>query len=180
MPATERSFSDPPPGRLYLDTDFLISCLIETQPHHERCRPFLDRLAQFGQTEIYVSPLSWLEFTHVVSKERFRLDLPEGMQQSYELHRWQDAQVRERYLTDLLSQFERLLLPFEWGEIPITADVRHTAIHYMMTYRLDPQDAGHVAAAWSLGIADIAALDRAFRKVDGITLWNDLIYTRNH
>lgn len=177
MPATERSFSDPPPAQLYVDTDFLISCLVDTQPHHQRCISFLRSLAQLGRTEIYVSAFSWLEFAYVVSKERFRLELPEEMQTAYEFHRWQRREVRRRYFTDLIDSAHRLLAPFEWGEIPITSDVQRAALDVMMDYGLGPQDAGHVAAALSAGVVDIAALDRSFRKVDGITLWNDLIYS---
>ncbi len=88
MPATEHAFSEPPPPGLCLDTDILISCLIETQPHHARCRDFLDRLAREGATTIYTSSLSWLEVAHVVCRQRFRDQLPDVILQEYQLHRW--------------------------------------------------------------------------------------------
>ena len=57
MAAAERRFSDPPPSRIYLDTDIPINYLISSQPHHERCTTFLDRLARDGLrfTSFYVS-----------------------------------------------------------------------------------------------------------------------------
>lgn len=176
MPATERSFSAPPPDSLYVDTDFLISCLTDAQPHYLRCISFLETLARHG-TEIYVSALTWLEFTYVVSKERFRLELPAEMQAEYAFHRWQRREVRGRYITDMIGRAHALLAPFEWAQVSITGDVQRRAQDYMIAYGLYSQDAAHVAAADLAGISDIATLDRACRKVDDITLWNDLIHS---
>lgn len=176
MSATERSFDEPPPDRLYIDTDFLISCLTDAQPHYPRCISFLEALARHG-TEIYVSALTWLEFAYVVSKERFRLELSTEMQAEYALHHWQRREVRGRYIADMIGRARALLAPFEWAQVPITGDVQRRAQDYMIAYGLHPQDAAHVAAAELAGVSDIATLDRGFRKVDDITLWNDLIHT---
>ncbi len=43
----------------------------------------------------------------------------------------------------------------------------------MTAYGLDPQDAGHVAAARSVGVTALASLDDAYRNVEGLELWND-------
>lgn len=176
MPATEHAFSEPAPAGLYLDTDILISCLVESQPDHERCRAFLDRLAQEGATAVYVSSLTWLELAHVVCKQGFRDQIPDAMQQQYQLDRWQERAIRERYLGSLLEGFDQLLSAFNWGEVPIVSALRREALGYMMAYRRDPHDAAHVAAARSIGVADLASLDRAYRRVDDLELWNDRIY----
>ncbi len=78
MPASERSFTrfDLLPSHLYLDTDFLIACLIESQPHHERCTAFMVRLLQHDLTTLYLSSLSWMELSHFIMREDFRSRQP--------------------------------------------------------------------------------------------------------
>lgn len=58
VPATERSFSDPLPSELYLDTDVIIAYLIRSEPHHARCRTFLRRVAQEQITAVFTSSLT--------------------------------------------------------------------------------------------------------------------------
>jgi predicted nucleic acid-binding protein len=174
--ATERAFTDPPPARLYLDTDILIAYLVSTEPHHARCREFLGRLVQARSTAVYVSSLSWLEFTHVITREGFRTGLAAELQQRFRLHRWAEPLVRQRYVQALLRNFEDLLEAFVWSEVSLTPQIRVTATQYVAQYNLGSQDAVHLASATETGVFDIASLDRGFRRVDGIDLWNDLIY----
>lgn len=46
----------------------------------------------------------------------------------------------------------------------------------MADYNLEGQDAIHLASANYVGVFDMASLDRTFRRVDGLNLWNDQIY----
>ena len=123
MSAIESSFSDPLPDRLYVDTDTVISHLVSSQSHHARCTGFLESLARH-QTVIYLSSLLWMEYTHVVTRERFRQALPLDMQQRFRLDRWEDARVREEYLAASLQALNDLLDQFDWVAVFLTSDIR--------------------------------------------------------
>lgn len=176
MAATERSFSEFPPLHLYFDTDFILNYLIPTQPHHSRVVPFLQAVQSAGITTAYVSSLNWLEFGHVVRRESFRNDLPSEWQQTYRLSHWRDPQVQRTFLDALCRMFEEFLDAFGWSEVSVTPTVRRSALALMPQYNLDSHDAVHVASCIEAGVLDIASFDAAFRRVDGLFVWNDLIH----
>ena len=176
MPATEQSFLAPLPSQIYVDTDIVIAHLIAPDPHHERCRSFLQRIAMEGCTTLYISSLTWLEFANVTMKLQFRERLPDIWQQQFRFGRWQQTSVRRAYLDFLLSELERTLSQFSWYEVPLLPEIRATAMEYISMYNLRPHDAAHLASASSAGVSDMASLDGAFRPVDGLILWNDRIY----
>ncbi|MGD9890259.1 MAG: type II toxin-antitoxin system VapC family toxin [Dehalococcoidia bacterium] len=176
MPANERSFSDSLPDLLYLDTDIAIAYLIDTEPHHDRCRHFIRRIAQDSRITLLTSSLTWLEYTNVVMKAGFRGRLPAGLQQRFQLSRWQERTVRRQYLQSQLAAFEGLFDQFSWYEISLTTAVRVDGLRLVSTFNLRPYDAVHVASARTLECMDFASFDEAFRRVDGLILWNDLIH----
>lgn len=176
MPADERSFTDEPPDRLALDTDFIIAYLIDTEPHHARCRAFMQRLEVRGRTALYVSSLCWIELANVIMKERLRASLSEEARRRFRLRQWQDEGVRQAYLQSMIEAFETMLAQFAWNEVTLAPTVRQRATRYIARYRLSAHDAVHVASADYAGVTDFVALDEAYRRVDGITLWNDLIH----
>lgn len=151
MPATEHHFSDAAPESLYVDTDILISHLVGSQPHHVRCRAFLERLAAEGRTTLYVSSLTWLELANAVTREGFRGALPSIVQQQYRLSNWQDASVRRTYIEAMLSNLDTLLAQFDWVEIPLAPGVRILATTLMADFGLRSQDAIHLASATQVG-----------------------------
>lgn len=177
MTATERSFADPLPAGLYLDTDILLAYLVSTQLHHQRSRAFLERAFQEGRTSVYVSSLSWMEILQVIRREQFRNDLPEEMRREFRLDRWEDVGVRRRYVEGLLHLFDELLGQYDWFEIGLTREVRTSAAEYAVEYNLSAYDAVHLASATQSGVFDLASFDRGFRRVDRLVLWNDLIYS---
>ena len=65
---------------------------------------------------------------------------------------------------------------FALVEIPLTSEIRQSALALMSRYNLDSYDAVHVASAESEGVVDFASFDEAFRRADGLHLWNDLIH----
>jgi predicted nucleic acid-binding protein len=171
--AIEHRFDEIPPALLYLDTNILIACLIRTHMDHGLCARFLERLVSHGYTTIYLSSLSWLEFTHVVMKEDFRRTLPGEFQARFRLHRWQTPRVRQTYLRFMVSQLTGMLASFDWAEISLTAAIRGAAIEYVASHNLDTHDATHLATARHEGIEHLATLDTTFRRVDGLHLWNN-------
>ncbi|MBI4494716.1 MAG: type II toxin-antitoxin system VapC family toxin [Chloroflexi bacterium] len=175
MPATELAFSNPPPRALYLDTDVLINYLVSSEPHHQRSRTFLERLLA-QDTTLYVSSLTWIEYAHVITRDDFRRRLSQEIRQRLRLDRWGDRAVRQRYLQEYVQALDELLAQFEWAEVFPLVDVRQAALGFMDQYNLDGQDAIHLASAFSHGVVDFASFDRVYRRVDGLHLWNDLIY----
>lgn len=175
MSAAERAFSDPLPERLYLDTDFLIAALIDAEPHHIRARALLDRAARSGVI-LHLSSLSWIEFVNVVSKERFRVRLPDDIRRRFPVRRWQHAAVRRTYIDFMLGVLEEALAQFVWDEVALTPAIRREAVEQMANYNLRPQDAVHLASAFAAGCIDLASFDEAFRQVNGLVLCNDLIH----
>jgi predicted nucleic acid-binding protein len=177
VPAIERGFDEMPPSRLYLDTDFVITYLVSTQRHHARCQAFVERLGEMGLTTIFVSPLVWLEFAHVITRESFRAALPPDLTDSLQVSRWQESLVRQTYIQAFLGLLEAFLAQFEIVEIPLATDVRVHALQNVALYGLDTHDAAHLATAISAGVLDLASFDGGFRRVDGLYLWNDHVHT---
>ncbi|MFN8634933.1 MAG: type II toxin-antitoxin system VapC family toxin [Chloroflexota bacterium] len=176
MPAVEHGFLDPVPERLYVDTDIFVNHLVAGQPHHTRCRVFLERLQREARTTLYVSSLSWLEVAHVITRPGFREALPDELQRRYRIGRWQRPDIRRAYIDGLLGDFESVLGQFAWVEVPLTPMVRRLTTRFMAEYGLGSQDAAHLASAAQEGVVDFASLDVAFRRVDDLDLWNDLIH----
>ena len=178
MPATEHAFNEPPPARLYIDTNVVLDYLVGSNPNHTRITSFVDRLLAHGLTALYISPLLLLEFAHTIRREDFRDKLPPDWHQQHRLHRWDDPQTRQRYLQTWYGLLEGLLAQFEWSEIAVTPAVRTRALGYVSTYNLKPQDAAHLACAHEAGVVDLASFDEGFRRVDGLHLWNDRMHTK--
>lgn len=177
MPATEHAFSESPPDQLYLDTDFIIACLERTDPHHQRCAPFMEQVVAHGTT-LYVSSLSWLEFIHTVTRERFRELVSDDLRRQFRLERWEDASIRRAYTNHLLDSFQVLLAQCDWAEIALTSEIRAEAIELIATYNLNAHDAVHIATARDAGVVNLASPDRGYRRVDGLHLWNDRMYSQ--
>lgn len=180
MPANEHRFAEPPPTRLYLDTDIAVAYVIQNHPHHERVLGFLDRLARHGNTSLSISSLLWMEFVNVVTRETFRRELPVELHRRFRLARWHEAGVRQTYLRFMERSLTVLLDQFAWDEVSVTPAVRALALRAVTHYNLRPYDAVHLACATISGVTDIASFDKAFRRVDGLNLWNDLIHSTEH
>jgi predicted nucleic acid-binding protein len=180
MPAVEISFSGDslPPPYLYLDSDVLVAAVIRTHEHHERSVRLLELLLRSGVTTPCLSPVSWMEFAHVFSKESFRKALPLEFDHLRPVIEWVNPEARERYYEYVMHTLDDLLSPFEWLEIPTTTAVNRHAITLMGRYNMDAQDAIHLASMHLAGIDHLASFDRIFRRVDGLNLWNDQIFGR--
>lgn len=176
MAANERAFANVPPGRLYLDTNVILDYLISTREHHERVKGFLRKVVDSELTAIFLSSLSWVEFTHVVRTRDFREKLSDDWLARFPLERWEELNVRQEYLRAMCDLLGGFLAPFDAFEISITQQVRQSAVSCMTEYGLDSQDAVHVAAAGVAGVRDLMSFDKGFRRVEGLYLWNDRIY----
>jgi predicted nucleic acid-binding protein len=173
VPATRRSLTSYPPAALYLDTSFLLNALIPGYPYYPATSAFLVNVADAQRTRLYVSTLVWIEFAHVVMQPRFHQGLAGDMQVAYSLAHWDEAAVRDSYLTAMTGALQDLLDAFGWFEIGVTPDVRVHALQLMAQFRLDGHDATHLACAQAAGLTDLASFDRDFRRVDGLDLWTE-------
>jgi predicted nucleic acid-binding protein len=176
VPATERAFSETPPLHLYLDTNILIAYFVANHPQHIQARDFLVHLYTAGLTTLYVSPLTWTELTDVVSRPEFRAALPPEWQREARFRHWDRLEVRRAYLESWWGALDRLLLQYAWDEIVLTPPMRVQALGLVRDYGLESADALHLAAAQAAGVLDFASFDAAFRRVDGLYLWNDLLH----
>lgn len=177
MPATERSFADPLPPSIYLDTDVLVAYIVDREPHHARSRAFMQRLLVERQTRTFISSLSWMEFVHAVMQRTFRERLSSDRQREFRLTRWHAEPVRRTYVSWFLQQFGDTVAGLQAVELPLTADIRAIAVEYAVRYNLGSQDAVHLASATYGGVVDVASFDARFRRVEGLALWNDGIHT---
>ena len=171
MPASSHALTDYPPTQLYLDTNMFLAHLVRTHPHHQAAADFLVHLATCGVTTLFISSLSWIEFTHVVTSQRWRDGLPAAIQQQYRLQRWHQAPIRQTYLQAMLAHFQALLASFAWDEIALTVDIRIAALKAVQAYDLDTHDAVHWASAQEAGVPNLASFDQDFGRITGLHLW---------
>jgi predicted nucleic acid-binding protein len=177
LPATERGFLETPPQRLYVDTDFILTYLVSTRPHHARCRPFVERVQGMGITTLYVSSLVWLEYAHVITRPAFRSALPEHTQREFAFEHWEnDPAVRQRYFEYSINLLNEFLDQIGWVEVSLTDQVRAAALQFIGQYNMGSHDAANVASAQFAGVIDLASFDQGYRRVDGLFLWNDRIH----
>jgi len=178
VPATERAFDEAPPPRLYVDTNVYLAHVVTAHPQHERASALFEHLARPSLTTLYLSSVLWTGFARAVGHPQIVRLLPASTKQQFGLHRWGVFRVQRDYRRYMLARFEDLLGAFGWREIPFTRPVRLQALEYLDRYYLDSNDAIHLASAAALGIRDFASFDKAFRPVDGLSLWNDRMYPR--
>jgi len=178
VPAIERPFDGSvlPPSRLYLDTDIMVAAVVRTHHHHVRATALFSLLIRYGLTTIYFCPITWMEFAHVFSKEGFRSELPAEFSRLNPVAGWADPAVRDAYFRFVMATFNAVLSPFDRDQVILTDDIQGRAIQHMATYNLGAQDAVHLACADAVGVRDFASFDRRFRRVEGLYLWNDLIF----
>ena len=174
MAATEHAFNeDPLPEAIALDADFVVSVIVQSEEFHTACRSFSSRLLRSGVTVVH-SPLLGFEFLRAWQKAVNLGAISKALLPQQAL--WDDP-VREReelfalgdeYLDDFLSLFERY-------EVRLTSRVQVQTRGIMAHHNLKPMDACLVACAARVGTEHVASLDRDFRRVDGIHLWNNFI-----
>jgi predicted nucleic acid-binding protein len=85
-------------------------------------------------------------------------------------------------VTDRVSAFRKadaaldvFLNGFECREAVITRDLMAAASEIVAQFNLNAHDAVVAALARDLRISHIASLDRDFRRIDGIDLWDGLL-----
>lgn len=75
------------------------------------------------------------------------------------------------------AKLDDLLAQFEWIETQLGPAIRVNAADYMAQYNLGANDAIHLTSALLEGVFDCASFDRGCRRVDGLLLGDDCLYT---
>jgi predicted nucleic acid-binding protein len=156
-----------------LDTSFVVNVLHENEGYHRPCLAFANRLIRDDVLIVYSSLLR-LEFWHGWARAVRNRGVPRAIVEQPSLlpepasERARAFAIGDRYLKDFLAMFRGY-------EIRIGARVLDEALRLMSLYNLGSHDACMAAIAFRAGVPDLVSLDRKFRRVDGIQLWNNHI-----
>jgi predicted nucleic acid-binding protein len=155
---------------LALDTSFVVEALIETQPLHDRCAEFAERIAETG-VRVVTSELLQIE----LAEAAFAIALKERWGRQWRQHRT-DGRVRRRgrrLLGEVSDRYELLLSAVPHIEIPV-GRIAAAAASVMTDHGLASYDAVHAATAIAAGCQAIVTTDTGFALLPTSTL---AIYT---
>ena len=176
-PATEHRFREEPlPQAVVLDADFVVNVLHEGEEYHRDCLRFAVRLLRNNVSVVYTQLLR-LEFLSGWQNAMRRRGVPSELLQQKRLlenpaeDRRAMYELGDEFFSDFLTLFNRY-------EVRLSAKLQRRARSYMAKYNLKPMDACLIASAFQTEVLHVASLDKDFRRVDGVHLWNDHIPTR--
>jgi predicted nucleic acid-binding protein len=171
MPATRHLFTDTPvPPYIVTDSSFIFHALVDDgRGFHVPARDFAEVLRTNNSTLLYSSLIF--------------LEAPQCWRRLFNSGALVPIQRGMDPLTDRINAFAEadakligFLARFRKYEVRITKALMRAANHLVAHYGfLSSHDALAVAVSRDVGIADIAALDRDFKNVDGIELWDGLL-----
>lgn len=146
------------PGRVALDTSFVVELLIETQPLHLTCERFMRQLIEY-RAAVVTSELLDVE----LAEATFAIALKQRWGARWRSHR-SDGRVRRparRLLAEVATRFELLGSSADWISVPIGPVAADAAV--LMTHHgLGSYDAVHAATAVAAGAEAIITTDTGF------------------
>lgn len=160
-----------PPEKLYLDTNFLITSLIQTPTQvnrHTKARSFLDRIIHkkpivftslLTQTE-FIESCVYLALSPIVGK-----DVKGAVKARPELFKTHKKRI-DKYIDRY--KWAREKLPNKWNELAVDKQVISMAREYAQRYNLMFKDGIHLASSRLLFCDNIVTLDKDFARVNGI------------
>lgn len=170
MPANRHLFTDNPlPTEIVVDSSFVFHALIEDgkSGYHVPARDFAERLRAANAILIYSSlifleaPQCWKRLYNTGALVPFRrgADL---------------ASDKASAFTEANTALQTFLSAFNRKEVRVTKNLIKSATDHVVEFNLSSHDAIAIAISRT-GVPDVAALDRGFKKVDGIELWDGLL-----
>jgi predicted nucleic acid-binding protein len=170
LPANRHLFSDNPlPTEIVVDSSFVFHALIEDgkSGYHIPARDFAERLRIANATLIYSSlifleaPQCWkrLYNTGALVPSKRGLDL---------------ASDRANAFIEANAALQTFLSAFNRKEVRVTKQLMKSATTHVAEFNLGSHDAVAIAISRT-GVPDVAALDRGFKNVDGIELWDGML-----
>ncbi|MGH7813025.1 MAG: type II toxin-antitoxin system VapC family toxin [Candidatus Binataceae bacterium] len=170
MPAIRHAFTDEPVPRVIVaDSSFIFHALFDDrQGYHLPARRFAERLRKANSLFVYSS----LVF----------LEAPQCWRRLYRRGLLSPSQGSIDATTNRLNAFaesdatlEEFLAGFNKRRANISRSLLRKASVMAARYDLQSHDALVVALARDIGVSDLAAIDRGFRVVDGLELWDGLL-----
>ena len=169
MTAIRRSFLDLEPI-IYRDASYAIAYYVDTEPYHEECVDFRNRLEAEGILSI-AGDFVYDELAFFLVRKSLEAESRISGQYWRNVMRTQPNFV-STIMPDVLIKTNELNDMTLW--IPTNAEVKDKAFELMQNYSILPTDAFHIATALSYGVTAFATLDKDFLKVDGITVYTCL------
>jgi predicted nucleic acid-binding protein len=170
LPANRHLFSDNPlPTEIVVDSSFLFHALIDDMRSgcHAPARDFAERLRRENVTLVY-SSLVYLEAPQCWKRLH-------ALGALVPTRRGADpVSDRTNAFAEADSALHTFLAAFNRREVPVTKNLIKSASIYVAEYNLGSHDAISIAISRS-GVPDVAAIDRDFKRVDGIELWDGLL-----
>jgi predicted nucleic acid-binding protein len=170
LPANRHSFTDNPlPTEIVVDSSFVFHALIEDgrSGYHIPARGFAERLRVGNATLIY-SSLIFLEAPQCW-KRLYNTGVLVPSQRGADL-----AGDRSSAFSEANAALQTFLSAFNRKEVRVTKSLMKSAAAHVAEFNLGSHDAIAIAISRT-GVQDIAALDRGFKNVDGIELWDGLL-----
>jgi len=163
--------SNPPPDKIYFDTSFLITALIETPSEKNKykiARSFLDRIIN-KQPQVFTSLLTEIEFI----ESCVYLALSTKVGKSVKLAVKADPNLFVKHKAAIDKYIDRFKwvkekLAGKWQELAIDRQVIKLARRFGQDYNLMFRDAIHLASARLMICDNIISFDKDFSNIKSI------------
>ncbi len=151
---------------VYLDTAFVVNALFGHESGESASARGLAELVSSGGTA-YFSEILRVEYFQALRRLATRGRVSTSTLDSFSLQRWNEAEVRRRWLRLGHKELDRFIshLP-ESVEIPLNRQIIEESVDLMATYALGSLDAVHLATALHYQIPFVWTCDDHFERVD--------------
>src|SRR5262249_7929954 len=132
------------PADVLVDTSFVVEALIETQPLHEPCRDFLQRLLEVDAV---------LHFNRLLEMELVEAAFRLALKERFGRKKWEEARLdgrarirAGRLMEQAKEAWEEVLDAFAFVRVELD-EVNRAVPQFMQLYGLQSYDAVHAASA---------------------------------
>ncbi|MFQ6043498.1 MAG: type II toxin-antitoxin system VapC family toxin, partial [Candidatus Poribacteria bacterium] len=155
---------------IYWDASYAIAYSVDTEPYHDKCVDFRNRLEAGGILSI-AGDFVYDELAFFLVRKSLEAEGRISGQYWRNVMRTQPNFV-STIMPDVLMKTNELDEMTLW--LPSNENVKEEAFQLMQSYSILPTDAFHIAVALSHGVTAFATLDADFLKVDDITVYTCL------
>lgn len=161
-----------PPDKLYFDTSFLISALIETRDHkirHKEARSFLKKIED-SDTFVLTSCLTEIEYieqsVYAVLSIRVGKDVKAAVKANSDILKKYKSEI-----DDYIGRYKHTkdLFLNRWADLAIDNDVIKFSRKCAQNYNLLFKDAIHLASMNLMKCNNLVSFDKDFSRVGGIS-----------
>jgi predicted nucleic acid-binding protein len=161
-------FNSPPD--VFLDTDLVVNAVIHGLQNSESCRLACSRLLTSG-SRVFYSQVLRIEYMQAIRRLATKRQLPTYLYDEFELSRWSERDVRERWMFSGFDQLRAFLGAFPMSvELALNDVIVREALGLMGRYSLGSLDAVHLATALHYEIPVFWTCDDHFQWVDDLVV----------